>query len=693
MAEFILELLSEEIPARMQRRAAADLARLVRERFDARRLACDDVEAFATPRRLAAVAAGVPRTQPAVREERRGPRVGAPDRAVQGFLRSVGFESVARCEKRETPKGEFYFAVHERSGHATVDLLPEVVQEIVAAMPWPKSMRWGAARLRWVRPLHGIFCLFDGAVVPGSLPLGGDAGPIRFSDATTGHRWLAPERIVVSSFAGYRARLEAARVVLDPDERARRILDGGRSLAAEAGYGFDPDRGLLDEVTGLVEWPVPLLGAIDDSFMHLPPEVLTTAMTSHQKYFPLFDGDGTLANRFVMVANIVAPDGGAAIRAGNERVLRARLHDAAFFWNQDRRVSLESRLPRLDGVLFHARLGSLGDQTRRLEAFAPQVAAFVPGADPAVAARAARLCKADLVTGMVGEFAELQGVTGCYYARHDGEAEAVAQAIAAHYAPADAGDECPTAPVSLALALADRLDSLAGFFMIGERPTGSKDPFALRRAALGVVRLILGGALRVPLRTVIETAAAGYDAEKPRAIADAVLRFIADRLRVHMRQRGLRHDVVSAVFAVSGDDDLVRLCRRADALAAFLGTGDGADLLRAFRRAANIVRVEERKDGATWDGAVDRHALAEPAEIALHGRLGAVGREIGEALGEERFDGAMRALATLREPVDRFFDEVTVNAASSSVRANRLRLLSRIRSSLSDVADFSKIEG
>lgn len=700
MAELLLEVLSEEIPARMQTRAAADFARVLRRRLEANALACDGVEGFATPRRLAAVARGVPLRQPDTREERRGPRVGAPERALRGFLRSAGLDSPERCEQRETAKGAFWFATVERRGRRAVEVLPEAVRETVADMPWPKSMRWGAARLRWVRPLRGVLCVFDGQAVPGALPLGGEGGTLAFSDSTVGHArqagggcGSAPARFAVSSFADYRAKLEAAGVVVDPAERARRIVAEARRLAEAAGLRFDPDPALLEETAGLVEWPTPLPGAIDDAFMGLPPEVLATAMKRHQKYFPLSAADGAPANRFVMVADGATADGGAAVRAGNERVLRARLHDAAFFWDGDRRVPLESRTPMLDRVVFHARLGSVGDKRRRLESLGPATAEYVPGADAASVARAARLCKADLVTGMVGEFAGLQGVMGRYYALHDGETEAVADAVAEHYAPAGAGDECPRRPVSVALALADRLDTLAGFFMIGERPTGSKDPFALRRAALGAVRLILDNALRVPLRRVLETGAAGHGAEAPAAVAAEALDFIAERLRVHMREGGLRHDAAAAVFAASGDDDLLRLRRRADALAAFLATGDGADLLAAFRRAANILRIEEKKDGVRHDGPVAATALAEPAEAALCAGLDRAGRDIADAIAAERFDAAMRALALLRAPVDRFFEEVTVNAESAELRANRLRLLSRVRSALAGVADFAKIEG
>ena len=692
MAELLLELFSEEIPARMQAPAADNLRRALLELIDTKLdLATDGVRTFVTPRRLVAVADGLATMQPDVVEERRGPRVGAPDKAIAGFLRAAGLESLDQCEQREDKKGTFHYAVLKRRGRPTAAVLAEEIPALIENFSWPKSMRWGRGSLRWVRPLHAILCLFDGAVVPGRLVIGDTA--LAFVGSTHGHRWMAPEAFAVRDFADYRAKLEDAKVVLDAGDRRRRIAAQAEALAAGAGLTLTPDEALLDEVCGLVEWPVCLLGTIDQAFMALPPEVLTTAMRSHQKYFALTDSEGRLANRFIVVANIEADDGGAAIRAGNERVLRARLYDAQFFWDQDRAQSLESRVGGLDDIVFHARLGSLGDKVRRLEVLAKSVAEHV-GADPDLVARAARLCKADLFTGMVGELPTLQGVMGRYYALEDGEDKRVADAIAEHHAPQGPGDACPSAPTSVALALADRIDTLAGFFLIDQPPTGSKDPFALRRAALGVIRLVLDNRLRLPLLGLFRGAVAAYrhDGDEG-AVAAAILAFFADRLRVHMRDQGLRHDVVSAVLAVSDDDDLVRLTARADALRGFLDTDDGANLLTAFRRAANIVRIEEKRDGAAYDGAVDESALVEDDERALNARLGEAETAIAAALAGEDFAAAMAALAGLRAPVDRFFDHVTVNAEDAGLRANRLRLLSRIGAALGKIADFTRIEG
>ena len=689
MAELLLEIFSEEIPARMQGPAAEQLRKAVAELTGA-----EDVRTFVTPRRLVAVADGLPTVQPDVTEERRGPRVGAPEKATQGFLRSVGFDSLDQCEQREDKKGTFYYAVMHQKGRPTAEVLAEEIPVLITKFSWPKSMRWGSGSRRWVRPLHSVLCLFDGAVVAGRIELGGGAEDIAFCGQTRGHRWLAPETIVVRSFDDYCSKLASAKVMLDVGERRKSILDQAEALAARAKLTLERDDTLLAEVSGLVEWPVCLLGTFDEDFLEVPPEVLITSMKSHQKYFPLRDGDGKLANRFVVVTNMEADDGGAAICAGNERVLRARLHDARFFWEQDRQRSLESRLDGLEGMVFHAKLGSLGAKVARLEGLIPSLAELVPSADTALAVRAAKLCKTDLLTGMVGEFASLQGIMGRYYARNDGEAAAVADAIAEHYSPAGPSDRCPSAPVSVALALADRIDTLAGFFLIDERPTGSKDPFALRRAALGVIRLILDNGLRVPLRSLFVNAISAYGQGGDAAeVADAILAFFADRLRVHMREQGLRHDVVSAVLAVADDDDLVRLVARADALRGFLESDDGANLLTAFRRAANIVRIEEKRDGASHGGAVDEAVLAQDEERALHAKLGEATEAITAALGREDFAAAMTALAALRAPVDEFFDAVTVNAEETELRQNRLRLLSGIGAALATVADFTQIEG
>ena len=691
MAELLIELLSEEIPARMQAQAAADFERALTDRLKEAQLPPSSVESLVTPRRLVLVVDGLPERQPDLREERRGPRVGAPDQAIQGFLRANGLKALDQCEKRQADKGEFWYAVVERKGRATAEVLPELIETAALALAWPKSMRWGADNLRWVRPMSGVLGLFGGKTLQGSL-LG-----LRYTNTTVGHRFHNPGAITVSSAADYRARLAAAHVVLDPAERRGIIVEGMRARAAEAGLTVKDDPGLLAEVTGLVEFPVVLMGRIDDRFMELPHEVLITAMRTHQKYFALFGPDGRMAPRFVVVANIEAPDGGKQIVAGNERVLRARLSDAKFFWDLDRKIRLEDRVPTLDDLIFHAKLGTIGQKTKRLQVLAAELAAFVPRCDRDLARSAALLAKADLKSGMVGELPELQGIMGRYYALGEGEKPEVADAIADHYAPAGPADRCPTRPVSVAVALADKLDTLFWFFAIEEKPTGSRDPYALRRAALGVIRLILENGLRLPLRPAFDLAArgkaVGLDERRRNATISELIEFFADRLKVHLRDKGVRHDLVNAVFSLSGEDDLVRLMARVEALGSFLGTDDGKNLLTAYGRAANIVRIEEKKDKASYDGAVDSAALTEGDEIALGKRLAEVGTKAGTLLENEDFVAAMGLLATLRGPVDAFFDNVTVNASDAKLRANRLRLLSQIRATMNRIADFSQIEG
>ena len=697
MAELLLELVSEEIPARMQARGAAELARLVGARLAAAGLACDPPAAYATPRRLALVVERLPDRRPDAREEKRGPRVDAPEKAIQGFLRANGV-TLDQCERREAGKATFWFAVLERAGGPTAEALPEILADAVAALAWPKSMRWGAGRARWVRPLERGLCVFDGAPLAFDLPAGAPVGAL-----TTGHRFLDPGPIAVASFAGYRDALRAAHVVLDPAERRRIIAEGAAALAAAEGLSVKEDERLLDEVAGLVEWPVPLMGRIDAAFMDVPADVLTAAMRAHQKYFSVLAPDGALAPRFVVVTNTEAPDGGARIRAGNERVLRARLSDAKFFWDQDRKSPLASRIDALRAMVFHAGLGSLADKTARVEALAGAVAASVPGADAGRAGQAARLAKADLATAMVGEFPDLQGVMGGHYARHDGWDEAVALAVAEHYAPQGPGDVCPLAPLSVTLALADKLDTLVGLFAAGARPTGSGDPYALRRAALGVIRLLIENGIRLSLRAAIREAYRGYEETVPDFAArrdggpDAVeaelLGFLADRLKVHLRARGVRHDLIAAVFAPGGEDDLVRLLARVAALEGFLRSADGANLLSAHKRARNIVALEARKDGTALAGPADPALLAAPEEAALHGALEGARGKAAPLVAAERFDEAMAALADLRGPVDAFFDRVTVNSGDAGLRANRLRLLGEIRETVATVADFSRIEG
>jgi len=698
MAELLIELFSEEIPARMQSRAAEDLLRLVTEKLKAAGFIHKSAQAFATPRRLALVVDGLPTEQPEVTEEKKGPRVGSPEKAIEGFLRSAGLASLDQCEERDTGKGVFWFAVVKTPGGATAAKLPALIGEAIAALPWPKSMRFADRPFRWVRPLHRVLAMFDGARLEGALDLGaGQALP--FSDKSSGHRFLRPDEFGVAFFADYKRRLADSYVLLDPAERRAAIRERAEAAAKAAGLTLRRDDALLEEVTGLVEWPVVLMGRIDDAFMALPPEVLTTTMRTHQKYFALVDGAGKLAPRFLLVSNMEAKDKGAAIVAGNERVLRARLADAKFFWDQDRKATLESRVPALADIVFHAKLGTLAGKMARVEALAVEIAKHVPGADETKVRRAAKLAKADLTSGMVGEFPELQGIMGRYYALAEGEAPEVAAAIAEHYAPQGPNDACPTAPVSVALALADKLDILAGFFAIDEKPTGSKDPFALRRAALGAIRLIVENKLRLPLNVVMSAALRGLSAgcksadSDRAAVGQELLDFFADRMKVALKEKGVRHDLIAAVFALGGEDDLMRLLARVDALATFLAGEDGANLLTAQKRAANILRIEEKKDGKSYVAAPDASLLKLPEEQALHAALTKAAAKARDAVGHEDFTAAMAAMSELRRPVDAFFDKVTVNDADPALRANRLKLLSEIRSTLGLVADFSRIEG
>jgi glycyl-tRNA synthetase beta chain len=695
MPELLLELFSEEIPARMQARAADDLKRLFTEKLTALGLSFSRADAYVTPRRLALVVDGLPEKQPDITEEKKGPRVGSPEQAIQGFLKGAGLTSLEQCEKRMVGKAEFWFATLHRAGKPTKQVLLDIVAPMLAAFPWPKSMRWADSRSSWVRPLHRIVFLFGGDKVEGAVPFGGSVS-VKFGDATVGHRFLAPSQIQVKGFADYKQKLQDAKVVLDPAERRDAIAREADDAAKREKLTVKNDPGLLDEVTGLVEWPVVLVGSIDAAYMDLPPEVLTTSMRAHQKYFALLKSDGALAPRFIVVSNMETDaEGRRNIVAGNERVLRARLSDAKFFWDQDRKVSLESRVPALTTRIFHAKLGTIADKVTRIESLLSKIVPAIPGCDPDFAREAALLCKADLSSGMVGEFPELQGVMGRYYALHDGEPAPVADAIRDHYAPLGPNDRCPTAPVSVAVALADRIDTLAGFWKIGEKPTGSKDPFALRRAALGVIRLIIENKLRLPLRRIFAKALArqGADEEQSAVLIADLLAFFADRLKVHLREQGVRHDLIAAIFAGGGDSDIVRILARVDALRDFLASADGANLLTAYRRASNIVEIEEKKDKTRHDAAVNPALLKQGEETALLHKLREVREATDSLLKLEQFEGAMTALASLRAPVDVFFDKVTVNASEAPLRANRLRLLSEIRRTLAAVADFSKIEG
>ncbi|RCK51791.1 glycyl-tRNA synthetase subunit beta [Thalassospira profundimaris] len=686
MAELLLELFSEEIPARMQARASADLEKLVTDGLKAADLAFGKVESLVTPRRLTLIIDGLPEKQPDLREERRGPRADAPEKAINGFLTGNGV-TLEQCEKRETPKGVFLFAIVEQKGRAASVVIKDIIEDAMNKLPWPKSMRWADHKVRWVRQLERILCLFDGNVVPVSY------GVVSAGDVTSGHRFLAPASFSVKNAAEYKAKLNFAKVMLDREERKRVIADGCRKIADDAGLKLVDDPGLLDEVCGLVEWPVPVMGKIDDHFMDVPREVLETSMREHQKYFVLEDASGKLAARFITISNMVTLDANAQIIAGNERVLRARLHDAKFFWDQDRKVTLESRLPKLENIVFHAKLGTVAERVLRMRGLAREVSSSIPGCDVKLADRAAEIAKADLVSNMVFEFTELQGLMGKYYAENDGEKPEVAQAIAEHYAPAGPSDTCPTAPVSVAVALAEKLDTLAGFFAIDEKPTGSKDPFALRRAALGVIRLVLENGLRLPLRRLFDYAVSQYPASIRRdAAVEDLLAFFADRLKVHLREQGVRHDLVSAVFALDGEDDLVRLLARVDALADFVSGESGVNLLAGYKRASNILRIEEKKDNVSYDATVDVALLSQDEERRLYEALIDVRHKALPLLRAEDYAAAMAGFAELRGPVDAFFEKVTVNSDNADERTNRLKLLAQIRAAMHDIADFSKIE-
>jgi glycyl-tRNA synthetase beta chain len=691
MREFLLEILSEDIPARMQVQAADDLKRLITDSLTSAGLSFTTAVAHSTPRRLVLVVEGLPESSPDRSEERKGPKVGAPDGAIQGFLKSAGLTAIDQAEIRETDKGPVYFAVRALPGEPTETVIARAIENAIDTLPWPKSMRWAEGRRRWVRPLSGILAILDGK----PIVLTGQSDLPAASATTSGHRFLGPDSFAVSSFADYERQLAEHHVVLDREKRKWRIQGDAKRLTEKHGLVLVHDEPLLEEVAGLVEWPVVLMGSIDAAFMDLPPEVRRTTMRANQKYFTLEDANGKPAPHFLIVANMETEDDGAAIVAGNERVLRARLSDARFFYDQDRKTKLADQRPKLAKIAFHAKLGTVLDRVERLETLAVKIANYVPRAKPTMVLEAARLCKCDLVSGMVGEFPELQGLMGRYYALDEGASEHVADAIRDHYKPLGPTDACPTEPVPVAVALAEKIDTLVGFFAIGETPTGSKDPFALRRAALGAIRLIVENSLKFPLLPIFESASSAYAAQNAALSGtfkgDQLLAFFADRLKVVLKERGVRHDLVDAVFALGGEDDLVRLLARVQALQDFLATDDGANLLTAYRRAANILKIEEKRDGVLYDGAPDTTLLSLDEERVLAASLDAAGAAVDPLIEAEDFAGAMAKYAALRPVVDAFFDGVTVNADDMDIRANRLHLLSRIRGTLNKIADFSRI--
>jgi glycyl-tRNA synthetase beta chain len=719
MPDLLIELRSEEIPARMQARAREDLKKLMTDGLVEAGLTYESAAAFSTPRRLALVVEGLTAQSAAVREEKKGPATTAPDAALQGFLRSTGLTK-EQLEVRDDKKGQAYFAVLTRPGRPAAEIVAEVLAHVIRTFPWPKSMRWGSGSLRWVRPLQGIICLLTDEAGAAVVPL--EVEGIVSGDRTAGHRFLSPGAFAVTGLEDYAAKLKRAHVVLNQAERSAHIEADATNAAFAAGLELVPDQGLLAEVAGLVEWPVVLMGRIAPEFLDLPPEVLQTSMKEHQKFFSLRNPKSGRIEGFVTVANVETADQGATILKGNQKVLAARLSDAKFFWDRDLReakAGMQSWVEGLKSVTFESRLGSQADRINRIATLAREIAPLV-GADPVQAERAAQLAKLDLQSGMVGEFPELQGTMGRYYALAAGETPEVADAARDHWRPKGEGDSVPTEPVSVAVALADKIDTLTGFWAIDEKPTGSKDPFALRRAALGVIRLVLGNGVRAGLSRILSNSGGrlynflaartvddvadfnsvdSVDAIGRRPTVDQVgvvsdlLSFFHDRLKVYLRDQGIRHDVIDAVIAMPGNDDLSLLVKRAEALAAFLKTDDGTNLLQGLKRATNILAQAEAKDGVEYSFGADLKFAETGEERALFAALDGAEAKIAPAMAAEDFGAAMAAMAALRAPIDAFFTAVQVNADNPVVRRNRLNLLSRIRTIGQSVADMTKIEG
>ncbi|MCP3459845.1 glycine--tRNA ligase subunit beta [Bradyrhizobium sp. CCGUVB23] len=701
MPDLLLELFSEEIPARMQAKAADDLRRMVTDKLVAEGLVYEGAKAFATPRRIALTVHGIPVRQPDLKEERRGPRVGGPEPAIQGFLKATGLASLSEAKIQSDKKGDFYIALIEKPGRAAIDVIAEILPVIIRTFPWPKSMRWGArsakpGSLNWVRPLHAITATY-GLETEEPDVVNFSVDGIETGQTTYGHRFLAPAAINVRRFEDYEAKLLDAKVVLDPERRKDSILTDAKQLAFAQGFELVEDQNLLDEVAGLVEWPVVLMGSFDQEFLSIPAEVIRATIRNNQKCFVVSDPKtGKLANKFILVANIEATDGGKAIVAGNERVIRARLSDAKFFYETDLKTKLEDRLPKFEQIVFHEKLGTQAERIKRIEMSAAEMAQLT-GADPETAKRAARLAKADLLTEVVGEFPELQGLMGKYYALAQGEDGAVAAASEEHYKPQGPSDRVPTNPVSLAVALADKIDTLIGFWAIDEKPTGSKDPYALRRAALGVIRISIEREIELYPRGLLERRIKRVRPELSDTaisdIGDSFQDFFEDRLKVQLREQGARYDLVDAVLELGGSEvGLLSTVRRVEALGKFLDTENGKNLLAGTKRASNILAIEEKKDKRAFDGAPDATLYSLNEEKALAKAIGEVKAEASAAVAKEDFAGAMSAMAKLRPPVDAFFDKVRVNDEDAKVRENRLKLLNEIRSATRAVADFSKIQ-
>ncbi|MCA3559413.1 MAG: glycine--tRNA ligase subunit beta [Aestuariivirga sp.] len=740
MPELLIELFSEEIPAGMQARAAENLRQMVTNALVEAGLTYEGAQAHGGARRLVLSVEGLDAKAADINEERKGPRVDAPQQAIEGFLKSTGL-SLGELKVQDDKKGQFYLAVIRRTGRAATEVIADAVPDIVRKFPWPKSMRWGSGTLRWVRPLHSIVCTFDGEVVPFEID------GIKSGNVTRGHRVMGAQAIEVRRFEDYARKLHKEFVIVDAHARIETIRAEARNLSFAQGLELIEDEGLLKETAGLVEWPVVLMGSFDESFLSVPPEVIATSIKTHQKCFALRHATtGKLANRYLLVSNLVARDGGKTIVAGNNKVIAARLSDAKFFWDQDRKVKLEEWAKKLDAITFHAKLGSQGERVQRIERLAAEIARTI-GADVEKAKLAARLAKADLVTGMVGEFPELQGLMGRYYALDQGVDPEVADAIRDHYKPVGPTDTIPVSTAGRAVALADKLDTLVGFWALDEKPTGSKDPYALRRAALGIIRMILETQARIPLKRIAIVAGRSIMADQlskavepidrrleflrltgdlntegaisknaansakaiellreqsPESIppqewemnrSSDLLAFFADRLKVHLKEQGKRHDLIDAVFALGNQDDLLMVTKRVEALSKFLETDDGKNLLAGVKRASNILKIEEKKDGRSYDGDVNISQLIKGEEKALHTAITQAVGQVRRALREEDFEAAMTAIAKLRAPVDAFFERVTVNDKDATFRENRLRLLNHMRAATAEVADFSKIEG
>jgi glycyl-tRNA synthetase beta chain len=745
MSELLIELFSEEIPAPMQVKAAEDLRALITNGLVEAGLTYEGARQHATPRRLVLSVEGLNDKAKDTVEERKGPRVDAPQAALDGFLKSTGL-SIDELTKQDDKKGQFYMATIKKAGRATTDVVAELLPNVIRNFPWPKSMRWGAGNLRWVRPLHSIICTFDGEVVP--LEVDG----IRSGNATRGHRFLSSGEVSVKRYEDYDMALAKRHVIVDEKARVEAIRHDAKNLAMAQGLELIEDEALLKEVAGLVEWPVVLMGEFDEAFLSVPPEVIITTIKNNQKCFCLRARDGKLANKYILVSNQIASDGGKEIIRGNNKVIAARLSDAKFFWDQDRKTKLEDLLPKLDSITFHAKLGSQGERVKRIEALAGEIAKTI-GADVAKAQLAAKLCKADLVTAMVGEFPELQGLMGRYYALDQGTDAEVADAIRDHYKPQGPSDSIPVSKVGTAVALADKLDTLVGFWAIDEKPTGSKDPYALRRAALGIVRIVMENGLRLGkharqdntfvehflwphwhrvvanysgedqilavVKNRLTNGTAGSSANRQDQVvmgadgtisivpplgelpgwkeswssSNSLFGFIVDRLKVYLKDGGARHDLIDAVIALENEDDIYLVVRRVEALSKVLDTDDGKNLLAGVKRASNILRIEEKKDNKTYRGDVNPGQLIKGEEKALHSAISQASALARKAVEQEDFEGAMKAIAKLRAPVDEFFEGVTVNDKDATFRENRLRLLNRIREATAEVADFSKIEG